>query len=390
MVCLGVKADILQIAGFQEGCLPFKYLRIPITADRMTRVQCQVLIEKFTARITSFGTRHLSYSGRLVLINSVLTSLYSYWMTIFIIPKGVLSRLNSMCRNFLWDGTIDHIRAPPVSWEKICSPKNEGGLGIRDSFVWNTAAIGKLVWWVYFNPDKLWVKWVSQIYLKGQAWPDYQPSGDLSWGWKSVFRVRDKMSQGYVQGQWVLDTKGYTLKSGYELLRVKFQPVVWHKAIWNLWCVPKHRFICWMMVRNVMQVKSKLFHLGISPDDLCLLCGGATETHVHLFEQCVYSRSVLQGMATLCQINIPSVNILQWVWNQKWAKARKGIVLCAFMACYYHIWMMRNRARMELHLPRPAVALHQAKCSAKMRINVLSSQLDLCTRSWLESIDLCK
>ncbi|XP_074283310.1 uncharacterized protein LOC141607861 [Silene latifolia] len=304
--------------------------------------------------------------------------------------NGVLCRLNSICRNFLWDGTIDHIRVPPVSWEKICSPKHKGGPGIRDSFVWNTAAIGKLVWWVYFNPDKLWVKWVSQIYLKGQAWPDYQPSGDLSWGWKSVCRVRDKMSQGNVQGQWVLDTKGYTLQSGYELLRVKFQPVVWHKVIWNWWCVPKHRFICWMMVRNAMQVKSKLFQLGISPDDLCLLCGGTTETHVHLFEQCVYSRSVLQGMAMLCQINIPSVNILQWVWNQKWDKARKGIVLCAFMAYYYQIWMMRNRARVELHLPRPAVALHQAKCSAKLRISVLSSQLDLCTRSWLESIDLCK
>ncbi|XP_074292488.1 uncharacterized protein LOC141619366 [Silene latifolia] len=144
------------------------------------------------------------------------------------------------------------------------------------------------------------------------------------------------------------------------------------------------------MVRNAMQVKSKLFQLGISPDYLCLLCGVATETHVHLFEQCVYSRSVLQEMATLCQITIPSMNILQWVWNQKWAKARKGIVLCAFTACYYHIWMMRNTARVELHLPRPAIALHQARCSAKMRINVLSSQLDLCTRSWLESIDLCK
>ncbi|XP_074301049.1 uncharacterized protein LOC141632397 [Silene latifolia] len=256
---------------------------------------------------------YLSYSGRLVLINSVLTSLYSYWMNIFIIPKGVLSRLNSICRNFLWDGTINHIRVPPVSWEKICSPKNEGGLGIRDSSVWNTAAIGKLVWWVYFNPDKRWVKW------------------------------------------WVLDTKRYTLKSGYELLRVKFQPVVWHKAIWNLWCVPKHRFICWMMVRNAMQVKSKLFQLGISPDDLFLLCGVATETHVHLFEQCVYSRSVLQEMATLCQITIPSVNLLQWVWNQKWAKARKGIVLCAFMACYYHIWMMRNRGSVEFHLPAPTL-----------------------------------
>ncbi|XP_074305799.1 uncharacterized protein LOC141641021 [Silene latifolia] len=175
--------------------------------------------------------------------------------------------------------------------------------------------------------------------------------------------------------QWMLDTKGYTLKSGYELVRVKHQPIVWHKFIWNPWCVPKHRFICWLIIREALQAKSKLFALVICPDELRLLCGNATETHLHLFEKCVYSRSILQEMATLCQMSIPDANILQWIWQQKWSKARKDIVVCAFIACYYQIWMLRNRSRAEHSLPRPSIALNMARNSAKLRISVLKKPI---------------
>ncbi|XP_074266652.1 uncharacterized protein LOC141589931 [Silene latifolia] len=179
-----VKHEILQISGVQEGLLPFRYLGVPITCGRMSKMDCSILVEKLITRIRSFGSKKLSYSWRLVLVSSVHTALYNYWVNIFVIPKGVLNKVNSICRNYLWDGGPDFIRCPRVSWEKICSPKSEGGLGLRDSHVWNIAAMGKLVWWIYYNPGRLWVKWVNQIYLKGQCWDDYQPGNDISWGWK--------------------------------------------------------------------------------------------------------------------------------------------------------------------------------------------------------------
>ncbi|XP_074315221.1 uncharacterized protein LOC141651405 [Silene latifolia] len=293
---------------------------------------------------------------------AVLTSLYTYWMSIFVIPKRVLHRLNSICRNYLWDGSFDHLRVPPVSWAKICSPKKVGGLGLRDSFVWNVAAMGKLVWWIFFNPDKLWVKWISQIYLKGRSWTEYVPSGDISWGWRTMCRVRDKLSSGYTQGQWLLDAKGYTVKSGYELLRVK----------------------------EALQVKTKLFGLGIAPDDDCLLCGGAAETHMHLFQQCPYSRLILLEMASLCHVALPFTDILRWIWLQKWSKHRRGVLLCAFIACFYFIWLQRNRARVEQSLVRPAEVVRLARNVTKMRICTFENQFDNYDRLWLESIDVCK
>ncbi|XP_074318496.1 uncharacterized protein LOC141655309 [Silene latifolia] len=306
------------------------------------------------------------------------------------VPGWVKEDILQVARNYLWDGTVAYMRVPNVSWDKSCSPKAEGGLGIKDSYALNIAVDGKLNWWIYCCPDKLWVKWVNQIYLKGKNLDDYTPTGDLSWGWKNVCRVKEKLSSGYCQGQWLLDPKGYNVSSGYELLRKKYPPVQWHKYIWHSWSVPKHIFIGWLITREALQVKEKLYALGISPDDLCLLCGREVESHHHLFHQCVYSRGILEGMARLCNVNIPTDDILQWIWHQHWSKIKNGILCCAFLACYYQIWMQRHQVRHESCLLRPAVMLEQTRRLVKLRISTHCNQIQGNDKIWLESIGLCK
>ncbi|XP_074320087.1 uncharacterized protein LOC141656897 [Silene latifolia] len=289
-----VKEDILLVSGFQEGELPFKYLGVPITAGRLTKTQGQILVEK---------------------------------MSIFIIPKGVLRRINTLCRNFLWDGKVEFMRVPLVSWDSVFSPKEEGGLGIKNSSVWNVAAVEKLVWWVYCSPDKLWVQWVNQIYLKNKSWHDYNPRGDVSWGWKNVCRAKDKLSSGFSHGTWSLDSRGYSICSGYDLLRTRSQ------------------------------------------DDLCLLCGNASESHQHLFEECVYSKRILMGMADLCKMSLPGGDILQGIWLQRWSQVQKSVLICSFMACYYFIWKQLNRVRCEQILVHPDIVcnhIHQASQSESL------------------------
>ncbi|XP_074297010.1 uncharacterized protein LOC141627680 [Silene latifolia] len=91
-----LKQDITQVSGFQEGKLLFKYLGIPIQPRRLTRHDCNILLEKITARVRSIGARKLSYAGRLVLINSVLNTLHNYWSSIFSIPKSVIKRIEAI------------------------------------------------------------------------------------------------------------------------------------------------------------------------------------------------------------------------------------------------------------------------------------------------------
>jgi hypothetical protein len=56
-----------------------------------------------------------------------------------------------------------------VSWEKICVPKKEGGLGIKRLEVWNKASMMVHIWNLFARAGSLWVAWVEEVWLKGEA-----------------------------------------------------------------------------------------------------------------------------------------------------------------------------------------------------------------------------
>ncbi|XP_074278253.1 uncharacterized protein LOC141601846 [Silene latifolia] len=151
----GVTDGIIQVSGFKKGLLPFRYLGVPISSKKLTKNEGMKLIDKITTRIRSWGARHLSYSGRLVLVNSVLTGLHSYWSSIFLIPNGILNKIDVVCRNYLWGGNENYLKAPNSNWDTCYTPKEEGGLGIKASKLWNKALLGKYVWWVASKKDHL-------------------------------------------------------------------------------------------------------------------------------------------------------------------------------------------------------------------------------------------
>ncbi|XP_074266100.1 uncharacterized protein LOC141588565 [Silene latifolia] len=332
--------DILQVSGFSEGALPFKYLGVPISAGRLSVKNCSCLIEKITEKIHGYAAKKLSYAGRLTLVNSVLTTLYTYWASIFILPKGVLRRIDALCRNYLWDGSTEYVRSPLVSWEKVCVPKDEGGLGIRHNIAWNLASICKLSWWIYSNQDSLW----------------------------TICKVKDKFSAGFSStGLWLPCPSGYSVSSGYQWIRQKQPTVTWNKVIWNSWCISKHSFISWLIAREALQLKDKLFLLGIISDDVCFLCGSAAENHKHLFTQCCYTRQLFRMLSLKLNICLPVANLLVWMQTKPWAKIKKQVTIVWTQALYYTIWHQRNKARLEGVVQRPEHVFQQLKCLLKCR-----------------------
>lgn len=98
------KQHLLRISKFQAGSFPMRHLGFPIASRRWTKQECFSLVEKVAGRLKCWSTRHLSFAGRLLLINSALHSFKFYWISAFLIPKGILREIDKLCRHFLWAG----------------------------------------------------------------------------------------------------------------------------------------------------------------------------------------------------------------------------------------------------------------------------------------------
>ncbi|XP_074293517.1 uncharacterized protein LOC141620582 [Silene latifolia] len=305
-----LRKDIPQVSGLVQGNLPFRYLGVPIKTTRLTTHDCSPLIDKLLNRIRGVGARKLSYAGRLVLVQSVLKTLHNYWAAMFILPNGIISKLESICTNFLWDGEVDYIRTPLVSWEKICKPKREGGLGLKNDVLWNKAAVGKLVWWIASNSDHLWVKWINHTYLKGLNWQTYSPSTNSSWSWRKICQTKEVFTDAYTQQLWK-PQKGqeYTIAKGYGFIRQKQTDVPWVSQIWNRWSIPKHSFLVWVQQHNGLNTKDKLQKIGVNMDSICCICGQDREDNNHLFFSCQYSRQIIMEIGKWLGMNIPYQNL---------------------------------------------------------------------------------
>ncbi|XP_039145736.1 uncharacterized protein LOC120282975 [Dioscorea cayenensis subsp. rotundata] len=65
-------------------CLPVTYLGIPISRRRPRKQDWDILIAKVRDRLSSWKARQLSAGGRLILLNSVLSAIPMYWMSIYL------------------------------------------------------------------------------------------------------------------------------------------------------------------------------------------------------------------------------------------------------------------------------------------------------------------
>ena len=94
-------------------------------------------------KLSRWKRLYLSKGGRLMLIKSTLSSLLTYFLSLFTIPKVVAARLESIQRNFLWGSSEGSFKYLLVAWEKVCLPIKMGGLGIRSVVSFNQALLGK-------------------------------------------------------------------------------------------------------------------------------------------------------------------------------------------------------------------------------------------------------
>ncbi|GJX73788.1 hypothetical protein Tco_0312383, partial [Tanacetum coccineum] len=111
-----------------------------------------------------------------VLIRSVIQAIPSYAMQCYMLPKGFLQKLLVHIKRFFWSGDAHERHIHWLSWDRICEPKDGGGLGFQDLSCFNLALLAKQGWRLIMNPDLLLrgVRWQVanglNIYFWTQKW----------------------------------------------------------------------------------------------------------------------------------------------------------------------------------------------------------------------------
>ena len=134
----------------------------------------------------------LSRGGRLLLVNSVLTSLPLYFMSFFYLPQWVVDHIDRLRRAFFWIGESNVTGGQClVNWEVLCSPRGSGGLGIRRLRDFNISLLSKLWWKLLTNHSSPWVKVVlHNYYYRGRPLDLYDKIPErVSPFWRGVLKT---------------------------------------------------------------------------------------------------------------------------------------------------------------------------------------------------------
>lgn len=104
--------------GFPIGSLPVRYLGLPLMCRKLRINEYAPLLDKISNKFRTWAVKSLSFAGRTQLIASVIYGTINFWMSTFLLPKGCIKKIESLCARFLWSGTVENHKKAKVSWSR--------------------------------------------------------------------------------------------------------------------------------------------------------------------------------------------------------------------------------------------------------------------------------
>ncbi|XP_062005888.1 uncharacterized protein LOC133723072 [Rosa rugosa] len=334
-----------------------KYLGLPTSIGRNKTDVFRKLNERLDRQLQGWQGKFLSKAGKLVLIKAVAQAIPTYSMLVFQLPIGVCKKFQSKVSKFWW-GKSGGVRGIHwSSWERLCTSKEAGGLGVRDLRAFNQSMLAKTVWRIFWGRSSLVLdqgtRWRigngRRVRIKGDRWlptpssfkvisslpiPDAWTVEHLlteSGAWnvpliQSLFLAHEAetilaMPLGLRSIPdklvWHFTKNGnFTVKTGYWVARALQEkkngsiagcstsrvPEVW-KKVWKLHVPSKINLLLWRAFHNFLPCGQNLQQRRITMDGTCWQCGAACESTLHVFWECPAARNVwkLTFLSEVCK-----------------------------------------------------------------------------------------
>ncbi|KAL0700618.1 hypothetical protein Bca4012_056740 [Brassica carinata] len=173
-----------------------KYLGLPDHIGRKRKEVFEYLVQRVKGKIENWYSKFLSPADKEVLLKAVITSLPTYTMSCFLLPKLLLKEITKAMRQFWWSAIRDKHVIPWIAWNKITSYKKEGGLGIRDMLAFNKALLAKQAWRLITKPSSLIARVYKAKYYKKSDFMYARSYQSSSYAWRRIVQTQPLIKKG--------------------------------------------------------------------------------------------------------------------------------------------------------------------------------------------------
>ncbi|XP_073360030.1 uncharacterized protein [Aegilops tauschii subsp. strangulata] len=375
--------DIIQPLGAARATLLCCFLGLPLSLRKVRKAELQPLLDKILARLAAWKFKLFTAADRLVLLNSVISALVVYWLSVHQLPAWVRRQIDKIRRAWLWRGQEScpggHCK---VAWGRICRPKELGGLGIIDLDRFGIALRLRWLWWEKTTPYKPWIglpvpcneddRWLfaaattvalgdgrttsfwMDSWLQGQAPCHIAPE---------LFRLSKRkhrtVRQALTGNRWLEASGSYSASSAYHLqfLGSTFSPIM--QSVWHARVPAKIKFFSWLLSAGGLLTADRLMARAWPNSYFCLLCWRNLETAQHLFRECTWSRNLWTAAAS--RFRVPTFLPSSWRSSKCMVDWLDGLITVPVgrkrarsiaLLITWWIWLERN-GRIFMDLERP-------------------------------------
>ena len=178
-----------DLFNYKLGVFPFTYLGISIGDKAVRDKVAGKIINKLDNRLDNSKGSMLSSGGRLIMINSCLSSIPTYTMGFYRLNGEMHKRMDTIRSKFFWRGASNKFKYHLVNWKAICRPKDYGGLGVINTKLFNNCLLSKWFWKLDQRPNDLWFRILTAKYFSDGILYDVNPLIGSQF-WKGINEVK--------------------------------------------------------------------------------------------------------------------------------------------------------------------------------------------------------